>query len=191
MTGVDAAPKRDLYQSLIADIEREFPGFRVVRKDRSVLQWLIHYGLMCITLGGMRRYLHGYQTTIGWTVYVTPDWHQRDPVERYIIMRHERIHLRQFRRYTRIGMAVLYLFVPLPLGLAYFRARFEMQAYEETIRAAAEIHGIEYVGRGSYREDICRQFLGSSYGWMWPFSRRINAWYEGALNRVQKELDHG
>lgn len=174
----------DRYVALLAEIRAEFPGFRLVRKDRSPTQRLIHYGLMAITLGGMRAYLNGYQTTIGKTVYVTADWDERDPDERYMIMCHERVHLRQFRRYTLPGMALLYLLCPLPMGLAYGRAWMEMEAYAETIRATAAIRGTACVRDPAFRERIVAQFLGPSYGWMWPFRRQLEAWYERVLSEV-------
>lgn len=174
-------------------MREEFPGFRVVRKDRSWGQRVIAGALVVGTLGGMRSYLRGYQTTIGWTVYVTPDFEERDEVDRWIVMRHERVHLRQFRRYTRVGMGVLYLLAPLPVGLAWFRARFEREAYEETMRAAAEVHGLEYVRRQGFRDYIVRQFMGPSYGWMWPFRRSVNRWYDRVLSDLEMQLgsQHG
>ena len=69
------------------------------------------------------------RTTIGRTLYVTADWDQRDPSERYCTLRHEAVHLQQFRRWTLPGMAIFYLLLPLPVGLAYFRARFETVSY--------------------------------------------------------------
>lgn len=177
-----------LYDRLVEDIGREFPGFRLVRKDRSRLQRLIHYALVVITFGGMRRYLDSYQTTIGYTVYVTSDWDEWDARERFITLSHERIHMRQFRRYTRVGMGLLYLLVPLPMGLAYFRARFEQEAYAESIRTAAAVYGLEHVREASFRDDIVGQFCGPSYGWMWPFRRRIEAWYDGVVAAVAAEI---
>ncbi|MCG8418732.1 MAG: hypothetical protein MJE77_12410 [Proteobacteria bacterium] len=171
----------DRYNRLVEEIRREFPGFRVVRKDRSRFQQLLHYGLCLITLGRMRRYLDGYQTTIGRTVYVTPDWDCRDADDRYVTLRHERVHLRQFRRYTLIGMSFAYLLLPLPLGLAYCRARLEWEAYEETMRAAASLFGIEHVRGPAFRNRIIEQFTGPSYGWMWPFRRHVDAWYDSVL----------
>src|SRR5437764_14588221 len=38
-------------------------------------------------------------------------------------------------------MAILYVLLPLPVGLAWFRAYFEKEAYAETIRVAAEVWG--------------------------------------------------
>jgi len=166
---------------LLDEIRGEFPRFRVIDKSKSRFHRAIHKALVVITFGQMRDYLSSYQTTIGYTLYVTPDWDERSDATRYETLRHERIHLRQFRRFTFPGMVLLYLLLPLPLGLAYFRARFEWAAYAESIRAAHEVHGREYVAEGFYREYIIRQFTGPSYGWMWPFRRQLDRWYDEVL----------
>ena len=173
------------YDALVEALGREFPSFRIVRKDRSPLHRAIHHALAALTLGRMRSYLGSYQTTIGSTVYVTADWDDRDPDERYVILRHEAIHLRQFRRYTLPGMAILYVLLPLPLGLAWFRAYFEKEAYAESIRAAAEVWGCDYPKSTPYREHIVEQFVGPSYGWMWPFRASIERWYDRVLASVE------
>lgn len=129
----------------------------------------------------MREYMTGYQTTIGRSVYVTPDWDERGELDRYITLRHEAVHLRQFRRWTLPGMAVAYLLLPLPMGLAWFRARLEQEAYAETIRATAEVWGVAQARDEGFRERIIRQFLGPSYGWMWPFRKSLERWYDGIL----------
>jgi hypothetical protein len=173
------------YDQLVAALRVEIPGFRIVRKDRSALHRAIDVALRIVTLGRMRDYLDGYQTTIGRTVYVTADWERRDRLERYVTLRHEAVHLRQFKRLTLPVMALLYIFVPLPLGLAYFRARFEQAAYAESIRAAAETWGAHAPRRAEYRAHIVEQFLGASYGWMWPFRGAIERWYERVLASLE------
>jgi hypothetical protein len=177
----------DRYRSLIAEIEQELPGFRVVRKDQSSFQRLIDRALRIVTFGAQREYLTSYQTTIGKTVYVTSDWDDRDPDDRWATMRHELMHLRQFRRYTLPGMAFLYLLVPLPLGLAWFRARFEKEGYAETIRANAEIYGFDHVKSGWFRDMVIEQFTSGAYGWMWPFRRSMERWYDGVLAALSRE----
>lgn len=172
------------YQELLAEIRAEFPGFRLIRKDHSALQRAIHRALVVLTWGAQRRYLTGYQTTIGAVVYVTPDWNERPADERYTTLRHERVHLRQFRRYTWIGMAFLYLFVPLPVGLAWCRAQFEKAGYEETLRAIAEVHGRARVEDVAFRARIVEQFTSGAYGWMWPFRRSIERWYDGVVRSL-------
>ena len=159
----------------------EIPGFQIVRKDRSPLSRAIHGVLRAITLGRMDAYLTDYQTTIGRTVYVTPDFESWDADRRYVTLRHEAVHLRQFRKFSLPGMALLYLLVPLPIGLAWCRARFERAAYAETIRAAAEVWGRERPRDPAFRAHVVDQFIGASYGWMWPFRRQIERWYDRIL----------
>ncbi|CAN5747727.1 hypothetical protein BH11MYX2_BH11MYX2_05170 [soil metagenome] len=176
----------DRYETLVAKLRSELPGFRIVRKDQSQLHRAIHYALIGLTFGQMRTYLDSYQTTIGQTIYVTSDWDEWTADRRYVTLRHEAVHLRQFRKYTLPGMALLYVLLPLPMGLAWFRARFEMEAYAEGIRAAAEVWGTDYPARASYRSHIVGQFTGSSYGWMWPFRASVERWYDGVLATLEK-----
>jgi hypothetical protein len=174
----------DRYEALVTALREEIPGLRIVRKDRSRLHRAIHHALIAITFGRMRDYLDAFQTTIGRTIYVTSDWDDWDADRRYVTLRHEAVHLRQFRRLTVPVMAVLYLLVPLPMGLAYCRARLEWAAYAETIRAAAEVWGNDHPRRTEFREHVVSQFLGPSYGWMWPFRAQVERWYDGVLSTV-------
>ncbi len=135
----------------------------------------------------MRDYLGSYQTTIGKTVYVTSDWMELSADSRYVTLRHEAIHIRQFRKLTVPVMAVLYVLLPLPMGLAWFRAYFEKEAYAESIRAAAEVWGPAYPRGASYRERIIGQFMGPSYGWMWPFRKSMDRWYDQILASLGDE----
>lgn len=169
------------YDELVAALACEFPRFRIVRKDQSSLHRAIHYALVGLTFGQMRTYLDSFQTTIGNTVYVTSDWDDWDPDRRYVTLRHEAIHLRQFRRFTLPGMALLYVLLPLPMGLAWFRAYFEKEAYAESVRAAAEVWGPDYPRRAEYRRYVLDQFCGAAYGWMWPFRASLERWYDGVL----------
>ena len=177
----------DRYVALVDALRAEIPGFRIIRKDRSPLHRAIHHALVVVTFGRMRDYLESYQTTIGKTVYVTSDWDDWHPDRRYVTLRHEAVHLRQFRKLTLPVMAVLYVLLPLPLGLAYFRARFEMEAYAESIRAAAEVWGPSYPTATAYRAHVIDQFIGPSYGWMWPFRRAVERWYDGVLATLAAE----
>jgi hypothetical protein len=169
------------YDALVETLRAEFPAFRIVRKDGSRLHRAIHHALRALTLGRMNSYLDAFQTTIGGTVYVTADWNERDADERYVTLRHEAVHLRQFRSFTLPGMALLYLLMPLPMGLAWFRARFEKEAYAESIRAAAEVWGPAYPRRPEFRRHVIEQFLGAAYGWMWPFRGALERWYDRVL----------
>lgn len=171
----------DRLDKLLDAARAEFPRLRIVPKPASRFQRAIHRALVIISFGQMRDYLDGYHTTVGQRIYVTGNWERMSRDRKYLVLRHELVHVRQFRRYTLPLMAVLYLLLPLPIGLAWFRARFEMQAYAESIRGAAELYGIDHVKAGAFREDIVGQFTGPAYGFMWPFRRAVERWYDGVL----------
>lgn len=175
------------YDELVAALRQEFPGMRIVRKDQSPLHRAIHWVLVAVTLGKMRDYLDSYQTTIGQTVYVTSDWDEWPADERYVTLRHEAVHLRQFRRWTLPGMGLAYVLLPLPLGLAWCRAHFEKEAYAETIRAAREVWGRDHVRQARFRGGIVDQFVSASYGWMWPFRASMERWYDRVLQALDAE----
>lgn len=174
----------EAYDRLLVEISAEFPRFRIIPKSESPFQKLIHKALVVVTFGQMRSYLDSYQTTLGQRIYITPSWQERSFEDRYMVLCHERIHMRQFRRFTWPGMTILYLLFPLPMGLAYFRARFEMEAYAESIRAAAELYGKAHVEEAEFRDHILRQFTSASYGWMWPFPGLMARWYQREVDKL-------
>lgn len=169
-----------LTNRLLAAMRAEFPRFRIVPKSSSPLSAAIDVFLRCVTLGAQNRYLSHYHTVIGDTLYVADVWDRMSDAARVILLRHERVHLLQRRRYGFALFAFLYLVPFFPLGLAYFRARFEWEAYRETLRATAELCGLEACN-GALRREIVRRFVSADYGWMWPFPRQIQRWYDEAL----------
>jgi len=177
-----------LSHELIESICTEFPRFRVIPKVGNALSIAIDIALKLITGGAQRRYLSHYHTVIGDTLYVPPGWSAMTDVDRVILLRHERIHLRQRRRMGTVVMTLVYLLPFLPLGLAYGRARIEWEAYCETLRATAELRGIEAARAPALRREIVRRFTGGDYGWMWPFRRQVERWYDEAVTRLAVEL---
>jgi hypothetical protein len=177
-----------LSHELIDAICAEFPRFRVVPKAGNPLSHAIDVALRLITAGAQRRYLSHYHTVIGDTLYVPPGWVAMTDVDRVILLRHERIHLRQRRRMGTVLMTLVYLLPFFPLGLAYGRARIEWEAYCETLRATAELRGIEAARAPLLRSEIVRRFTGGDYGWMWPFRRQVESWYDEAVARMAIEL---
>jgi hypothetical protein len=174
-------------EGFVALIRREFPDFRIVAKDRSSFSIALHVGLCILTLGAQRQFLSHYHTVIGNTLYVPASWPATSDVDRVILLRHELVHLRQRRRYGTIGMALLYLFPFFPIGLAYGRARLEWEAYEETLRATAELRGLTAASSSVLREKIVNRFVGPAYAWMWPFRAQVERWYDTALSALARE----
>lgn len=174
--------------AFLREIHAEFPAFRIVAKAGNPLSIAIDAALRVITLGAQRHYMTRYHTVIGDTLYVPASWATMGDVARVILLRHERVHLRQRRRYGFIPFATLYLLVFFPLGLAYFRARFEWEAYRETLRATAELRGLDALHDTALRREIVRRFVSGDYGWMWPFSRTIERWFDQAVSEIASDL---
>jgi hypothetical protein len=176
-----------LSEELIAEIRREFPRFRIVHKRHSFLSRTIDLLLKVLTFGGQREFLTRYHTVIGNTLYVPDRWDGTPDVARLITLRHERVHLRQRRRYGDVLMTFLYLLPFFPLGLAYGRARIEWEAYVETMRATYEHHGLAELRSPGLRAYIVQQFTSGAYGWMWPFPKAIHRWYDRAIAEIERE----
>lgn len=175
--------------ALLTEIEQEFPAFRVVYKRDSALCRVIHWALAIVTFGGQRGFSTEFYTVLGDTLYVPAAWDTLSDEDRAILLCHERIHLRQRRRWGLVGMALLYLVPILPLGLAYGRARIEWEAYRETLRATHR-----YKGRAAARDPLLRRrivarFTGPAYGWMWPFRRDVERWYDTFLAQLETEME--
>ena len=173
---------------MVAEMQREFPRFRIVEKRDDRLSHVIDKALRILTFGGQREYLTHYHTVLGSTLYVPEGWDRIPDDRRVVTLRHELVHLRQSRRYGFPLFAFLYLVPFFPLGLAYGRARIEWEAYEETVRATAEILGREEAESPALRDRIVSQFTSAAYGWMWPFPRSVHRWYDEALAKIREDL---
>lgn len=165
----------------------EFPGFTIKTKGSSLLMKVVAALLLVLTLGAQRRFMSEYITTIGRTVYVPNDWNTWADSRKLAVLRHERIHMAQAKRYGFLLFSLMYIFLPLPLGLAYCRARFEWEAYEESMRAHADLYGRRILDDVRYRDSIVRQFTTGAYGWMWPFRNTVEGWYEKSKNKILTE----
>lgn len=165
---------------LLRDIEGEFPSFAIKKKRDSGLQKAIDVALKIVTFGGQRVYLTRYHTVLFGKLWVPDSWDDMSDDDKYILLRHERVHLRQRKRMGDVVMAFVYLVPFFPLFLAYGRARMEWEAYVETIRATVEVKGV--AAAEDLRPSIVSRFTGPDYGWMWPFPKTIHRWFDEALN---------
>ena len=170
--------------AIVEEIQREFPLFRIVYKRNSLLNKVIDVLLRVLTFGAQSSYMTQYHTVIGDTLYVPDCWDDTPEDDRWITLRHERVHLRQRRRYGTLVMSFLYLVPFFPLGLAYGRARIEWEAYRESLFATARVKGMEVASSDEFRAYIVQQFTSGAYGWMWPFPKQINRWVDEALEEL-------
>ncbi|MDH5491291.1 MAG: hypothetical protein OEY14_05005 [Myxococcales bacterium] len=176
-----------MLEEYIVALRVAYPRLRLVPKSESRLCALIDRALRVLTLGGQSAFMKRYVTTLDQTIYLPSDWEGRSEAARYEVMRHEAVHLRQFRRLGLPWMAFLYLLPFFPLGLAWGRARLEWEAYAESLRARAELAGIEAAADPEYRAYIVRQFSSSAYGWMWPFPSQVGRWIDRELATLRAQ----
>ncbi len=183
--GVPAVHHEALYQALVRDIEARYRGMRVLSKSASPFCRFIDKVLKVITFGGQDRFMTAYITTFGRRIYVPDGWERIPAGERYCILRHEAVHVAQFRRWTWPGMILLYLLLPLPVGFAGGRAWLEWQGYRETFISTWQIYGRDAARSRRLARDIVRRYTGPDYAWMWLRGRTI----QRAIDRLLDRLD--
>lgn len=168
---------------LLTNIKAEYPEFRLVDKGASKLMKVIDFLLKLITFWRMKGFMTTYTTTLGFVVY-TPDawatWSERTKVA---ILRHERVHMRQKDR-GGFWFSVKYLLLPFPAFWAYYRMRYEMEAYEESMRVLWEYQGV-HAFTEDYRLRMIQHFTTAEYFWAWPWKKRIESWYDEVVKRMQ------
>ena len=169
------------------ELQKRHPGFKIVKKRDSPLMKTVNVLLMIITFGRMRSFMSDYVTTIGKTVYVTEHWDSNPALVNAATLRHEGVHIAQAEREGMVFYALKYLFWLLPAGLSRSRRDYEMEAYEESIRAHVEYFGIEFVEREEYKSRMISQFTSSSYMWMWPFKKSIESWFNKIIVDVKNK----
>ncbi len=168
-------------------IRKEFPKFKIVRKSTSTLMKAIDIFLKVITFGQMKRFMT-FVTTVGTTVYVFEEWSERSTTSRIIILRHERVHMRQRKKYGSFLFTFLYLFFPFPVFFAYYRRKFEMEAYEETMKSLVDLlpaTSKRTLRSSTFKEAMVKHFTTAEYFWMWPFKGAISRWYDEAVKRLE------
>lgn len=171
------------FRDLCLSIRGEFPYFRLVEKRASAFMKFLDVCLKLITFWQMRRFMTSFTTTIGYTVYTPSEWDNMSERSKIAVLRHERIHMRQKDR-DGFWFSVKYLLLPFPVLWAYYRMKYEMEAYEESMRVLWEYRGVEGFTE-EYKAFTMSIFTGASYFWTWPWKKRIEAWYDGVLARMQ------
>lgn len=175
------------YVKIAKEIEAEFPGFEIVAKENSTFMKVLDVVLKLITFWQMRTFMTKFVTQIGSNIYTPKGWDERHALSRAATFRHERIHLRQQKRYGSFMFTLRYLCWPLPAVLALGRRDIEMEAYVESIRARAEYFGDATLDDHDYREHLVGHFLSSNYFWTYPFRRKLETWYDAAVVIVRAE----
>lgn len=181
----DLDPHEALYAAYLEELRAKWPRFKIIEKGDSPFCKVIDKVLRVLTFGGQRTFMTSYVTTLGYRIYV-PDGYDRHvaPGRRYLTMRHEAVHVRQFRTLTWPLITLVYVLLPIPMGFAGGRAFLEWQAYRETLTATWQLYGEEAARDPDLHERIVRRYTGPDYGWMWLRGKTIRAAIERHLDRL-------
>jgi hypothetical protein len=167
----------DRYDQLLARIKEEIPEVKIIKFKDSWFIRMIHVFLKILTFGKFEP--DTYTTTIGTRMYVRDSWDHKPDQEKYLILRHEVIHMRQARRWPfpaldRKGtrwinfflFSFCYLFAaPTKWTL---RAKFEREAYTQTLLTHFEIAGKWYLHMIEHLvAHMGKTFSGPDYFFMW------------------------
>ena len=122
---------------------------------------------------GLREFATRYWTTLGRTIYYPTA--VVDPRAHPQVIEHELVHVRQWARWGLL-LWLTYVLLPLPVGLAWFRWRWEREAY------LPEVLSVPAHERARAIERIS-EALWWGYAWPWPrpWMRR---WFELAAARA-------
>lgn len=184
----------DPFQILWDKTCKEIPGARIVMKKDSLFMTIVFGFLKAMvfvfTLGQGRKEWDGFTSTIWRTMYVPDSWESRNPTRKYMTLRHELMHMRQFRnwplkflgrtkhlwRINAIITSVCYLFLPLPVFFT-FRAKFEREGYTQSMLVRHELFESwnDEKDRKDYQDFMVKTFGTSTYMWMW-FKGRARKW---------------
>lgn len=124
---------------------------------------------------------HKYITTIGNMIFYPAGWRVKTATEHdCAALRHELHHVYQYKKLgfgsVWLGFSIflfLYLFIFFPVGLAWFRWRFERAAYLAGWNAAKEL-------KLKWRPnviDYINALTGPRYIWAWPFRKQVKRWF--------------
>ncbi len=147
---------------------RNMKSVQLIRKEDSFLCKSIHIFLLVISFGRLNAFMTDYVSTLFGKIYTPTTWDSWGEASQQRTIRHEYVHIAQAERYGSLLFSLMYTLCPLPIGLAYFRMLFEMEAYAETCIAI-----YEQTGRPVPRKTIdwiVSQMTGPSYFWTWPFA---------------------
>lgn len=140
----------------MAGIKQRFEtkGIKLVSKTDSRLMKFVNF---FATLIGIRDFMTGVWTTFGSTIYYPTTIKNPYHYVYKSTLLHEEVHIDDQRKYPVLMQLSYALGLPLPIGLAYFRAYWEVRGYAMNI-----IYG------GRTFDECVDSICSSLYLWPWP-----------------------
>lgn len=180
-----------IYGDTLEEIAKEFPTFVIRYKSKSRLMKTAGFLLHMLSGGKADSFMSNFVTTLGTTVYVPNAWMGMTPEKRVVLLRHERVHMRQQKRLGMARFLFMYLLWPVPIWFAKKRRDFEREAYTESIKADHYFYGFIYVDTAEYKEFIVTDFSGPCYMWMWGPRKDNERWFDDTLRQLHDDVSHG
>jgi hypothetical protein len=149
-----------LFEQCVEQLKTEFSKFQLVEKEDSKLMKFLNFFIKLWNPDFMER----YTMVLGYKVYMPPG--QRNTLQGYEILRHEAVHMRQFRKWWLLQTISYGI---LPIGPA-FRAYWEYQGYCESMKTRIELG---WSVDDTYIDWVVSQFTGPAYLFMWPFKASL------------------
>lgn len=179
---------KEKYENLLKEIKEEFPNFSLIQKGTS------KFSRMLGKLSFWNNEFNSvYITTIGPKIYVNSglpgkrnSWNNMSYKKRFDVLLHERIHQRQTQKYGLLSFFLVFGLVPLPAKLAYYRMKWEMEAYEIGIYINLKEKGREYVLGEKFINNMLDQFCGPFYFYMWFSKKHIIKWILKTVRAIEK-----
>jgi hypothetical protein len=170
-------------KELLINIKCEYPEFRLVEKSTSKLMKVLDFLLKLITLWRMKNFMTSFTTTLGFVVYTPSSWGDVSERAKIAVLRHERVHMRQ-KDQGGFWFSVKYLLLPFPIFWAYYRMKYEMEAYEVSMRVLWEYAG-SAAFTAEYKQRMLQHFTSAEYFWTWPWKKSLNKWYDGVVEQMR------
>lgn len=187
-------------------VAEHFPDVKILTKDQSLLMKIL--GLI---LFFNPSFMTDYITTIGYNIYFPSEaWVNARQVSGLSVLLHELIHVTDAKKLSRplfsflylspltlaIPAALLFLLtwkIALPIMLlclapipSYFRMLFEKRAYLGSLYVQnwLNVHKGYNFDLSSQKDFMIKQFTGSAYYFMWPFTN-LNAEFDDAITKIK------
>jgi hypothetical protein len=156
--------------------QQEIPNAKLVHRQDSWFMRTISWFLTKVLR--LNKDYCDFGTTIFSTIYLPHSWLIMNDQEKYKLLRHELIHLRQFRNWpfsflgrpyfwyvNALFVSFCYIFV-LPV-LFTMRAKFEKEAYTQSLLVDYEAGRLQNLAYRAHTFGLMvRQFTDSTYAWM-------------------------
>ena len=171
----------EMYAEALKQVQAAKASAKLKRDSRFWRGW--EKFVSWITFGKSPNTNQWLTTTMGKTIWLCDGFDSLDPRTKADTLIHELEHVRQYAKMTIPGFLFVYIFVFLPVGLAYGRYWLEREAYAKGYKIQLEglSGGIRATAANWLADEFAAHMAGGVYGWAWPFKRRAKSWMVAKL----------